>query len=238
MDWGFVLYCSEFRELYVDGEERVDLGVVTVDLRRINSELVGVLVRYGDTELFQGTISVSSEKPVAIMPHPPSGGKYGAECLLARFYSDIYVPPGEATSVYQQVPLDIGLYHGSALITVVPVRPKYALYGPPDLGDLCRYSSSDVVQDLSPCLKTPIRIRLFNTSKAVVRVTKAVVPLRGLGLYLSPEKMPLITSARLVAHSQSYAEVTTELLPSLEVEGVSKLLVEPSVATYIMRYGL
>ncbi|MEM0285093.1 MAG: DUF432 domain-containing protein [Sulfolobales archaeon] len=188
--------------------------------------------------MFQGTISVPSKKPVAIMPHPPSGGKYGVECLLTKFYSDIYVLPGEATSVYQQVPLDIGLYCGNTLVTVVPIRPKYALYGPSDLGDLCRYSSSDIVQDLSPCLRTPIKIRLSNISKTIVRVTKAVIPLKGLGLYISPERMPLITSAKLVTHSLSYAEVTTELLPSLEVEGVSKLLVVPSIATYIMRYGL
>jgi len=233
-----VLYCGEFRELYVEREERIDLGGVSVSFTRVSDEVIRVLVKYGSVEVFQGFLNASSRKPIAIMPHPPSGGKYGVECLLARLHSDIYVLPNEVATVYQQVPVDIGLYCGSALVTVIPVKPKYALYGPPDLGDLCRYSSTDLAQDLSPCLRASIKIMLSNISKAVVQVTKAVIPLKGLGLYLSHERLPLITSAKLVAHSQSYAEVTTELLPSLEVEGVSKLLVGPSVTTYIMRYGL
>lgn len=178
------------------------------------------------------------KKTIALMPYPPVGGKIGVECLFVRFPDEVCITPGETTTLYLSVPVDIGLYVGNSLIRAVSLRPKYALYGPPDLGDLCRYSSQELVKDLDPCLKTTLRLRVVNSSKTVTRVSKAVLPAKGLGMYLSLSGQPLITSAKLVVYSQTYAEVATELLPSLEVGEVSKLVVEPTIATYIMRYGL
>lgn len=216
----------------------VGFGDVSATLTRVNAELVSVRLGSDDVELFRALVRAPAGRPLAVMPHLPAGGRVPAECLLVRFPSEIYVPPGETTTVHQFVPVDVGLYSGGALVAVVPVRPKYALYGPPDLGDICRYSSHALVHGLDPCLRASLSVRLSNATRSVVKASKAVVPLRGLGLYLTPERLPLMTSVRLVAHGQSYAEVTTELLPSLEAEGVSRLLVAPSVTTYVMRYGL
>ncbi len=200
--------------------------------------MVRVVLRKGGSEVPQGTLCVPEGATVTVAPHPPAGGPVSVGCLLVRFPESVFVPPGGTTTLQLPSPVDVALYVRGSLATVVPVSVKYALYGPADLGDLCRYSSQELVRELGPCLRSVLRVRLSNESKSVVKSSRVVVPLRGLGVYLTPERLPLLTSARMVVRGESYAEVTTELLPSLDVEGVSALAVAPSAATYVMRYGL
>lgn len=232
------LLCRGYDEFYVDREVRIEFGGVSVALTRVNEELISLRLESDSAERFRATVHAPDWRPVAIMPHLPIGGRLSSECLLVRFPYETYVPPGEDVTLQQLVPVDVGLYSGGALIAVVPVRPRYALYGPPDLGSICRYASHTLVQDLDPCLRASFNVKLVNNSKVIVRASRVIVPLRGLGLYLTSMRLPVLTSVKLVAFGQSHAEVTTELLPSIEVEGFSRLLVAPSVVTYIMRYGI
>ncbi len=231
-------YCGGYRGFEVSGEEIVDLGPASLVLTRVGPDMVRVVLRRGGSEAVHGDLCVREGASVTVAPHPPTGGPASVDCLLVRFPESVFIPPGGTVRLDLTVPVDVGLYVRGSLAAVVPVRVKYALYGPPDLGDLCRYSSQELVHDLGPCLRPTLRVRLSNESGTAVRVSRTVVPLRGLGVYLTSERLPLVTSARMVVRSQSYAEVTTELLPSLDVEGVSALVVAPSVVTYVMRYGL
>ncbi|MCX8185449.1 MAG: DUF432 domain-containing protein [Sulfolobales archaeon] len=205
---------------------------------RVSSDSVKVAARFGSYEVFRGLIHLPRDRTLSLMPHPPVGGRVATDCLLVKLPDDLYIESGGTAALNVQVPVDIGLYLGSSLVAVIPSRPKYALYGPSDLGDLCRYSCLELVESLEPCLKSVLGVSVSNIGKTTVRVSKVVVPTRGVGMYISPTWRPLITSVKLLVHSQTYAEVRTEPSSPPPVEEALKMVVPPVAVTYVMRYGL
>jgi len=230
--------CHAYGEYELEDLNVVDIGGYSLSISRTSQSSYRLLLRYGGTEVSLGYLGLSSARSVELVPHPPVGGRISVMYLMVRLGEGITVPPGESVTMVTQVPVDIGIYVRGALVKVVPTRVKYALYGPSDMGELCRYVSEALVNGLHRCLRAPLRVSLSNASRSTVNVSRVVVPLRGLGLYLNEEGAPVLTSVRVSVRSQTYAEVVTELTPSEEGGGFTKLVVPPSQESYAMIYGL
>lgn len=230
--------CVEYGEHEVDGEISIDLGPISLVIARESPDLVKVFTRANGQESSLGSINVPIGKPVEILPHPPAGGRVKVDHIMIKLSEDISIPPGGSVTFIQYIPIDIAINVGGSFLRLVPVRAKYALYGPPDLGTLCRYSSNIILKDLPDCLKAQIKIQIANTGSEVTQVSRVVLPLKGIGLYLSSTNQPIASSASMKVLNQTYAEVTTESTPSAEADRISKRVVEPKTSTYIMRYGL
>jgi len=216
----------------------VDVGGYSLSISKLSQSIYRLSLRYGDSEVPLGYLGLSSARSVELAPHPPVGGRVSVRYLMVRLGEGITVPPGESVNVVAQIPVDIGIYVRGTLARVVPTRVKYALYGPSDMGELCRYVSEGLVNGLHRCLRAPLRISLSNASRSTVSVSRVVVPLGGLGLYLNGERAPVLTSVRVSVRSQAYAEVVTELTPSEEGGGFTKLVLPPSQESYAMIYGV
>jgi len=230
--------CHAYGEYELGDLTVVDIGGYTLSISRTSQSSYRILLRYGGTEVSLGYLGLSSARSVELAPHPPVGGRVSVRYLMVRFGEGITAPPGESVTVVAQVPVDIGIYVRGTLVKVVPTRVKYALYGPSDMGELCRYVSDALVNGLHRCLRAPLKVSLSNASRSTVSVSRVVVPLGSLGLYLNGERAPVLTSVKVSVRSQTYAEVATELTPSEEGNGFTKLVVPPSQESYAMIYGV
>jgi len=230
--------CYTYREYELEDSTVVDVGGYSLSISKLSQSIYRLSLRYGDAEVPLGYLGLSSSRSVELVPYSPVGGRVSVRYLMVRFRESIAIPPGGSLSTVVQVPVDIGIYVGGTLVRVVPTRVKYALYGPPDMGELCRYVSEALVNGLHRCLRAPLRVSLSNASRSTVNVSRVVVPLGGLGLYLNEERAPVLTSVRVSVRSQTYAEVVTELTPSEEGGGFTKLVVPPSQESYAMIYGV
>ena len=232
------MLCHAYGEYELGDSTVVDIGSYSLRITRASQSVYKLLLRYSSTEVSLGYLGLSSARSVEIAPYPPVGGRVSVRYLMVRFSESIAVPPGESVAAVVQVPVDLGIYVGRTLVRVVPIRVKYALYGPSDMGELCRYVSEALVDGLHRCLRAPLRISLSNVSRSTVSISRVVIPLEGLGLYLDGERAPVLTSVRASVRSQAHADVVTELTPSEEVEGFTKLVVPPSQESYAMIYGV
>ncbi len=230
--------CYAYGEYELGDSTVVNVGGYSLSISKLSQSLYRLSLRYGDSEVPLGYLGLSSSRSVELVPYPPVGGRVSVRYLMVRFRESTAIPPGESLITVVQVPVDIGIYVGGTLVRVVPTRVKYALYGPSDMGELCRYVSDAMIDGLHRCLRAPLRVSLGNGGRSTVSVSRVVVPLGGLGLYLNEERAPVLTSVRAYVRSQTYAEVVTELTPSEEGEGFTKLVVQPSQVSYVMMYGI
>lgn len=232
-----MVYCG-YGVYDVVGEVVADFEYLSLVFTRLGPDLVRLVARVGNGEVPLGLLNVPAGRSVEVLPHPPVGGGVRVDYLMIRLAEEVSMLPGESAVLDQQVPVDLVVRVGGVPLRVVPVKAKYALYGPPDLGVLCRYSSTTLIQGLPECLRARVRVRISNSDKEVVRMSRVVIPVGSLGLYLPPTKQPVTSSVRVVVHGPTYAEVTTELMPSADVGDGVRPVVEPSTSTFIMRFGL
>ncbi len=146
--------------------------------------------------------------------------------LLIEFSRPVNIEPGESVRVYLKFPVEIGVFVEGRKLSVIDVftltRPKYALYGTPSRGIVCRYCFSKVYStppEVDGLTEGILELRIKNDFDDWVEVSKAVFDGYGMKIYYSA--FPAMV-AKMKVESRILAE-TTFLNTPLK-DGMSKAI--------------
>ncbi|RMF30642.1 MAG: DUF432 domain-containing protein, partial [Candidatus Nitrosothermus koennekii] len=125
---------------------------------------------------------------IGIFPITPQNipNRYANHMLLA-LSSNIIVSSKSSVECYLIMPIEIGIAVNNTIIDVYSLGyTKYALYGIPERGIICRYYKSDVYTDipkLEPLREAVVRCLLKNYTNDTKTISKIVYPIDGADLY-------------------------------------------------------
>lgn len=170
----------------VFGENRIE----------VNSSGTSLLYkRYIGSEVAAEAMLVSNEDPVLIgvFPIPPLfTPKAVATNVYLKFKTPVVVDQRSHAVVYARMPIEIGVYRQSKdeemLIDAFSrKRQKYALYGSPESGVVCRYTETEIstnTDDIKPSRyeEALVRVRIKNDIDNVVKVNRVIIPMDGVVL--------------------------------------------------------
>ena len=130
---------------------------------------------------------------VGIFPVPPIfTPREIASTAYLKFNSPVVVDPRSEVIVYCKMPIEIGVFRQSEdeellIDAFSPAPQRYALYGSPESGVVCRYADTEAASAEEQARPTKyyealVRIRIRNEIQNVVKVTKVILPLSGVVL--------------------------------------------------------
>lgn len=226
------------REFKVVDKVDVDLKVARLTFERINADLIKLTIVDENGIPTSLNVSAGVDEVVSLKPVPPAGFKVSVDNLMIKFSDVVTLLPNRTASISLRIPADLGVYVNGVQISKVPLsRVKYALYGPPDLGVLCRFVSDEIVAKSLPQALGVIKLVVSNAYKESIRVGKVVLPLEGLGIYVTEENAIVFNSINVNVSDPNYAEVVTDVNPSLNNVGFKQSF-EGRRVRYVMLYGL
>lgn len=230
-----------FHELTVKADKEVDFGVFKLIVRRLSKDLV-IIDRYaGEKHLSSINVSLGIEEKVRLLPLPPKGGSLKTKYLyLSLQYKPVYVSPKKTVSILLSIPFDLGVFAEKELVDIIPLcKVKYALYGPSDLGVLCRYIDYRVTGSCRKEFLGNIKIRISNATNAKAIVSKIVVPLESIATFLLDDGSVCFNEIYMTIKNHDVAEIATGLTPSSNEKNIvfSSGYNMRQYIQYIMRYG-
>lgn len=193
--------------------------------------------------------SVSNELHLCIYPvapvHTPQPANY-ARHLLLKFKDPLVMDTKSALECYIKMPVEVGIFEKyDNRVTMIDVLAtklmKYALYGMPDNGVVCRYRESTVyfkMPKAEPFAEAVAHVRLHNYLDRIVTVNMLVIPIEGIDLYYSGSEAMLDT-VNAVIRQGVRNEVVDVKVEEVSESGWSKTHVNPAVVTrsYTMELG-
>ncbi len=203
---------------------------VSKDLLRINKDVNGYKV--------SKVLSVGEEYTLSLRPIPPSGISINVDYILIKFLEPITLIPKSSATLEIKIPVDLGVYVGNSLVDIIPLsKVKYALYGPSDLGVLCRYVDQGIISAVNPKVLGSIKIVINSVLDSVLSVGRVVIPINGLITYLTYDDEVFFNVVEARVTDKNRVEVYTKDKPSVS-EGV-RLRYQSSGTelTYVMLYG-
>lgn len=123
---------------------------------------------------------------------------YKTDYMFLRLAKPIFVSKDSTTEVFFSIPVEMGLFFtGSAIrepfdvFSCDPDSSRYALYGQPENGKLCKYAISlpkekEVIA--SPYLQGQIKIIIKNELETGITIGKIVFPIRDHDVYYEKSK--------------------------------------------------
>ncbi|MFQ5969727.1 MAG: DUF432 domain-containing protein [Nitrososphaerales archaeon] len=137
---------------------------------------------------------IASDKPLVlgIFPVAPlnTPAKYGGHILL-RVITPLVLDPKSHVDAYLTMPIEIGVVRSSEsdvqIIDVFSVgQPKYALYGIPELGIICRYYETRINPEIPkavPYTEAIVRVHFHNYGEKISTINRIVFPIEGADFY-------------------------------------------------------
>jgi len=146
--------------------------------------------RYESTQQIASQFIISSGQnthTVGVFPSPPVyTPKRIASSVYLKFKSPVIVPQNSDVVMYASMPIEIAVYvqlkdEELLLDAFALKRPRFALYGSPEAGVLCRYDEVDVkasIEEVRPARynEALIRIAIRNEIDNIVGVNKVIIP--------------------------------------------------------------
>jgi hypothetical protein len=134
-------------------------------------------------------VTDSAEAYLGIFPNPPiRTPREVAKNVYIKFKAPVIVDHRSVAVLYSKIPVEIGVYRQhkdeELLIDVFSLAPpRYALYGSPESGVLCRYIEAEAVTEESALEvkkyeEAKVRIRVTNDINNVIKVNKIIIPVR------------------------------------------------------------
>ncbi len=150
--------------------------------------------------------------------------------LMLELKKPVSVEPGKSVKIYLKFPVEIAvLVNGLSVIDVFTLnRPKYALYGVPGAGVVCKYYLTDVhesVPEVDGLFEGIMELEITNGFDEWVEVSRAVFDGYGMKIYYS--RFPAMV-ARMRVESRSVAE--TSFINRPMIDGMEK-----AVELYVAR---
>jgi hypothetical protein len=186
-------------------EEIVDYGKYTIEqkIEKIfnSTSLVMFKVdynKYGYQRFVNKKLEVekviASDSPLTlgIFPVAPihTPAKYASHMML-KLATPLVLDPIAHVDAYLTMPIEIGVVRSSdsdvQIIDAFSVgQPKYALYGSPENGIVCRFYETRIYPEIpkvAPYKEAVIRVHFHNYSEKINTVNRIVFPIAGADLY-------------------------------------------------------
>lgn len=133
-------------------------------------------------------VTDSHETHLGIFPNPPlRTPREVAKNVFIKFKSPVIVDHRSVAVLYSKIPVEIGVYRQhkdeELLIDVFSLSPpRYALYGTPEAGVVCRYIEAEAVTEESALEvkqyeEAKVRIRVTNDINNVIKISKIIIPI-------------------------------------------------------------
>ena len=162
------------------GDNKIVLGMVGQGFKYTRYE--------GDKQASESLIVTDSkEVRIGIFPVPPiKTPKEIARNVYLKFKAPVIIDHRSVAVLYSKIPIEIGVYRQhkdeELLIDVFSLAPpRYALYGSPESGVVCRYFEAEAVTeesslDVKKYEEAKVRIRVTNDINNVIKVSKIIIP--------------------------------------------------------------
>lgn len=148
--------------------------------------------RFSGDELVAEAMIVSNDDMVVVGIFPVAPlftPKSVAKNLYLKFKSPVVLDQRSEAEVFGKMPIEIGVYRQTKgeeiLLDAFSLqRQRYALYGPPENGVVCRYIETEVSVGkddiyLKKYEEALVKIQIKNAIDNVVKVSKVIVPIEG-----------------------------------------------------------
>ncbi|MEM0030604.1 MAG: DUF432 domain-containing protein [Candidatus Nitrosocaldus sp.] len=251
--WSVLQESLAYGEYTIEGEEWKNRVVdkILLSIKRVEHGKY-VYERYeGDKRVASKFIdtSVSDALHLCIYPvmaiYTPQPANY-AKHLLLKFKDPLVMDTKSSLECYIKIPVEVGIfemYDGrTTMIDVFATKLiKYALYGMPENGVICRYRESTVYFNMpraEPFAEAVAHVRLHNYLDRIVTVSMLVIPIEGIDLYYSGTEAMLDTVSTIIRQGVRNEVVDVKVEEGSE-SGWSKTRVNPTVVTrsYTMELG-
>jgi hypothetical protein len=221
----------------VVNEEVVDLPNGRLVFKRVSKDLLRITKDVNGYKASK-VLNVREDSTLSLRPLPPSGISINVDYILIKFSEPITLIPKSSMTLEVKIPVDLGVYVGNSLADSVPLsKVKYALYGPPDLGVLCRYIDQGITNTVSPKVLGSINMIVNSVLDTVLSVSRVVIPINGLITYLTYDDEIFFNVVEVRATDKNRIEVYTKGKPSVSREVRFKYRSSGKELTYVMMYG-
>lgn len=199
----------------------------------------------------QATILTDEEQAViGVFPVPPIfTPRQVAMNLYLKFRFPVIVDQRSEVVVYARMPIEIGVFRQSGdeelLIDVFsPTPQRYALYGSPESGVVCRYTDSEAAatkEDVAPekYQEALVRIRIRNDIDNIVKVSKVIIPMDSVILDHAHDETWLPGSVEMALDSAFGKDIVNVRLVDAKVKRIDKtsLIKREETRTFRMDAG-
>ncbi|HJJ23116.1 MAG TPA: DUF432 domain-containing protein [Nitrosopumilus sp.] len=168
--------------------ERIGKNVFSYSRNDSESNLVKKIIPTKSNDL---TIEIS---PIRPLNYPARRTSY----MYLEFESPVFLSENSAATVFARCPIEIGVFllhneHKNPLdwFTCDPLNSRFGLYGAPDSGTLCKYSSSEIAEsyeDSIPFFNAVLEINLKNELDSGHSISKVIFPISDYSVYYKNSK--------------------------------------------------
>lgn len=168
-------------------------------------------------EVLEKKILSKSGKIVINPVEPVNLPKNITSYLQIRFRKPLTIEPNQSETLYTTFPVEIGVFvTGMGDVKLIDVfsfvNPKYALYGNPVRGLICRYWESDLTQEqrAERFREGVMKLKIVNTTKEWIEVSNAVFNVELMKIYYDDDAVSstaeMDIQSRMVAETKFFAE--------------------------------
>jgi hypothetical protein len=146
--------------------------------------------RFKGEDLKSECVIMSEKDPtvVGIFPNPPLfTPQQLSKNVYVKFRVPVVVDQNSEVVIYAKIPIELGVYRQAddeemLIDSFSLTQQRYALYGPPESGVVCRYIETDISTDAegvkpSKYQEAHARIKITNGIDNVIRVSKVIIPI-------------------------------------------------------------
>ena len=181
--------------------------------------------------------------PIRPLNHPARRTNH----IFLKFDKAIHLSANSAASIFIHCPIEVGIFlihdsiHDSLdWITCDPLNSRFALYGSPDTGTLCKYakvSSAIDYDDSNSYLEGVMQIILENTLSSSQSISKVVFPITDNTLYYQNSKT-IIDGIKITMKKRAAVNIADVNSISLETDWSESPTWEDKITNTHMEMGL
>ena len=221
----------------------------SIKFHRISDNAFSYFRKNSEGQIIEKIIPVKSNDlkielaPIRPLNHPARRTNH----IFLKFDKAIHLSANSAASIFIHCPIEVGIFlihdsiHDSLdWITCDPLNSRFALYGAPDTGILCKYakvSSAIDYDDSNSYLEGVMQIILENTLSSSQSISKVVLPITDNTLYYQNTKT-IIDGIKITMKKRAAVNIADVNAISLETDWSKSPTWEDKIANTHMEMGL
>ena len=234
-----------------DLEDELELLLpnTSIKFHRISDNAFSYFRKNSEGNIIEKIIPVKSDDikielaPIRPLNHPARRTNH----IFLKFDKAIHLSANSAASIFIHCPIEVGIFlihdsiHDSLdWITCDPLNSRFALYGSPDTGTLCKYakvSSAIDYNDSNSYLEGVMQIILENTLSSSQSISKVVFPITDNTLYYQNSKT-IIDGIKITMKKRAAVNIADVNAISLETDWSKSPTWEDKTTNTHMEMGL
>ena len=233
----------------LEDEFELLLPHTSIKFHRISDNAFSYFRKNSEGKIIEKIIPVKSNDlkielaPIRPLNHPARRTNH----IFLKFDKAIHLSANSAASIFVHCPIEVGIFlihdsiHDSLdWITCDPLNSRFALYGSPDTGTLCKYakvSSAIDYNDSNSYLEGVMQIILENTLSSSQSISKVVFPITDNTLYYQNSKT-IIDGIKITMKKRAAVNIADVNCISLETDWSKSPTWEDKIANTHMEMGL